>query len=558
MIAKHSLILFLEPLTEKDVLKKESHLWINFCEVSSTVYLVIGTENKGWYCDAGRIENLDFLSNKNLIFFVYKKFLRQFPTVKDVKFQSFFDLGLVCYILNTDIKNISKANYFFNVLEKNIERSVVQERELKNALQSFTTTFEILEIVKKAMGESKLTSKCVALENQVQSTLIVMEDNGISIDKPLLAQMHDEIFEQLNDIKEQILVFSNNKDMNVNSPKQLAVFLYDELKLSNRKKRSTNHEALEAIEKEHEVVSKLMQYRSISKLFSTYIKGFGGAMKEDGKIHTVFGQNETATGRLSSKNPNVQNISIRNEVQKKFRKIFIPSKENHLLISADYSQIELRIVAHLAKDADMIQWFKEGRDVHTHTASRIFNKTIEKITDHERQEAKRINFGILYGMSSFGLSKELKIPIFRCEEYIDSYFENFPKIKEYQNKLIKEAEKKGYLETFAGRKRYFPDLQSRNKNIRKNAERTAINFPIQGSAADLIKIAMVQIQQKIDDGKIEAAMLIQIHDELIFEAPENSLSVVTKEIEKTMESVIVLETGLKVNVSSGKNLYNVK
>jgi len=348
-------------------------------------------------------------------------------------------------------------------------------------------------------------------------------------------------------------------EFNINSPVQVGEVLFDRLHLDDKAKKtktgqySTSEDVLEKLRHKHPIVDKILEYRGLKKLLSTYIDALPQLIHpKTGKIHTSYNQTNTATGRLSSSNPNLQNIPIRDELGKEIRKAFIP-EENSLFLSADYSQIELRVMAHLSNDQNMIEAFRNGLDIHAATAAKIYKVPLEKVTPEMRRHAKTANFGIIYGISAFGLAERLGISRTEAKTLIDEYFLAYPQIKTYIESAIKKAKENGYVETLLGRKRFLPDINSQNSVVRGFAERNAVNAPIQGSAADIIKIAMVNIQRKLEKENLQAKMILQVHDELNFTVPVNELETVRKLVVYEMEHAFPLSVPLIVDCGVGNN-----
>jgi DNA polymerase-1 len=352
-------------------------------------------------------------------------------------------------------------------------------------------------------------------------------------------------------------------EFNINSPKQLSEVLFEKLKLPVVKRTktgvSTDEEVLTKLASKHPLPESLLEYRELSKLKSTYVDTLPSLVNaKTGKVHTSFNQAVTQTGRLSSSDPNLQNIPIKTEEGRRIRKAFVPSGKGNILISADYSQIELRIVAHLSGDKHLIKAFKEGLDIHTFTASLVFGVAEKEVTPEMRNMAKTVNFGIIYGMSPYGLSQSLKIEVDKAKEFIDSYFERYPDVKIYLEGLIEAARENGFVTTLLGRRRYIPEINSQDIRIRQFAERTAINAPIQGSAADIIKVAMIAIQEKIEKKHLKSRMILQVHDELVFDAvkaEEKEMIVIVKE---GMENVIKLKVPVEAHLEAGSNWLDME
>ena len=349
-----------------------------------------------------------------------------------------------------------------------------------------------------------------------------------------------------------------DKIFNINSPKQLASVLYDDLGLKGGgRKRSTSAEVLEKLRGVHPIIESLLDYRKFSKIMSTYIEGLKKHIQPDQKIHTTFNQTMTQTGRLSSSDPNLQNISVRDEEGREIRKAFV-AKEGHVLLSADYSQIELRMLAHMANETHMIQAFQEDVDIHNKTATLIFHCQSDEVDSGMRRIAKTVNFGIVYGQTAFGLSTQLKISRKEATEFMDSYFASYPNIHQFMNTLIEQCKENGYVETLFHRRRMIPEINDKNFMTREFGKRAAMNAPIQGSAADLIKIAMIRVNEAMKKANVKSKMLLQIHDELIFEVPEEELDQMKALVKEAMENAMELRVPLKASIQAGKTWYEAK
>lgn len=387
--------------------------------------------------------------------------------------------------------------------------------------------------------------------------LASMEQEGVKLDTSMLKEYGMALSKELDDIEKRVRDMAEDPSLNVSSPKQLSVILYDKMDLGLGKKgggRSTDEETLMEIIDKHPIIPAILEFRNLKKLISTYIEPLPALVsKSSGKLHTTYNQALTATGRLSSVKPNLQNIPIRTERGREIRRAFIPSRPDGVILSADYSQIELRLMAHMSGDPDFINAFREGRDIHSATASKIFGIPEEELTKEQRGRAKTANFGIIYGISSFGLSQRLNIPRAESKKLIEDYFRSYPKVKEYMTGMTEMAKKDGYVTTLYGRRRYLPDINSRNQVVRGLAERNAVNAPIQGSAADIIKVAMIRLWKRLQNENLKSRMVLQVHDELVFDVypgEEEILSVIVKE---EMERVIELSVPLTVECQYGRN-----
>jgi len=437
-------------------------------------------------------------------------------------------------------------------------RQVPLDKITEYAAEDADITCQLKQILAPKLTENKLEYLFHDIEMPLMLVLCDMEKTGVLIDTQALALSSRKLTEELKKSEQEIYQMAGF-EFNVSSAKQVGELLFDRLKVIEKAKKtksgqySTNEEILESLKGKHPVVDKILEYRGLKKLLSTYIDALPALINpKTGKVHTSFNQTVTATGRLSSSNPNLQNIPIRDEQGKEIRKAFI-AEPACVLLSADYSQIELRIMAHLSRDTNMTDAFCSGEDIHAATAAKIYHVPIEQVTGNMRRNAKTANFGIIYGISTFGLSERLGIPRGEAKELIDGYFASYPQIRQYIDESIAAARQQGWVETILHRKRYLPDINSHNANVRGFAERNAINAPIQGSAADIIKIAMVNIAKQLKINSLKTKMILQVHDELNFNVPENELVQVQKIITQEMENAVSLSVPLKVDVGIGQN-----
>jgi DNA polymerase-1 len=398
------------------------------------------------------------------------------------------------------------------------------------------------------------------MEEPLAKVLAQMERDGVKVDLARLKEFAEGLRKELAEREARIREMADEPSLNISSPKQVGDLLFDKLKLDPRAKKSgkgqytTDEATLVAIAYRHPIVDEILEFRAVKKLLSTYIEPFPSYISEkDGRVHTTFNQALTATGRLSSSNPNLQNIPVRTERGKEIRKAFVPGIPDGLIVSADYSQIELRIMAHLSCDTHLTQAFRDGVDVHAATAAKIFRIPVEEVTREQRGMAKTANFGIMYGISSFGLAQRLHLNRTAAKELIDGYFEAFPAIRGFIDDSISFARENGYVETLFGRRRYLPDISARNATVRALAERNAVNAPIQGTSADIIKLAMIRVAEKLKEEGLRSRMVLQIHDELLFEAPAEEVPKLQKLVKDVMENVIQLSVPLTVECSSGNN-----
>lgn len=415
-------------------------------------------------------------------------------------------------------------------------------------------------LAKKFEEDKGVEELYYSIEMPLISVLAQMEVNGFKIDTNMLSAFGEELGKELALIENKIRELAEQPDLNVSSPMQLGVVLFEKLKIDPKAKKnkrgnySTDEETLTELADKHPIVNEILRFRAIKKLLSTYIEPFPSLIDPaDGKVHTTFNQALTATGRLSSVKPNLQNIPIRTEMGKEIRRAFIGSSAQHRIVSADYSQIELRIMAALSGDNDMIEAFRNGKDIHTATAAKIFKEETEDVTSDQRRIAKTANFGIIYGISPFGLSQRLNIPRKEAKELIEEYFLNYPAISEYIERMKVQARENGFVQTIFGRKRYLKDINSRNATVRGFAERNAINAPIQGSAADIIKMAMINVAKALKENNLESKMILQVHDELVFDCPVGEVEKVKAIVREQMENVTRLSVPLTVECNDGEN-----
>lgn len=426
------------------------------------------------------------------------------------------------------------------------------------ACEDADITLKLKGILEKEIENQGLADLLYNIEQPLVYVLADMEYTGVRLDSEALKEFSAKLTQQLIKIETEIFELSK-VEFNINSAKQVGEVLFDQLKIVDKPKKTktgqyvTSEEVLESMKDSHPIVAKILEYRGLKKLLSTYVDALPALIsKTDGKVHTSYNQTVTSTGRLSSSNPNLQNIPIREDLGREIRKAFIPD-ENCLFFSADYSQIELRIMAHLSKDQHMIEAFRSGADIHAATAAKIYKVPIEEVDSDMRRKAKTANFGIIYGISVFGLSERLAIPRGEAKMLIDGYFESFPQVKEYMDESIKVAQEKGYVETILGRKRFLPDINSRNAVVRGYAERNAINAPIQGSAADIIKVAMNRIFERFEKDNLKSKMILQVHDELNFNVYPDEVDKVQQIVVEEMESAYRMDVPLRADFGIGKN-----
>jgi DNA polymerase-1 len=438
-------------------------------------------------------------------------------------------------------------------------RSVETEKLRDYACEDADLTLRLKEVLAPELEKYNLTDLFNNLEMPLVPVLLDMEMAGVKLDTRALNEYGVELRRQIITLEDEIIALAG-ENFNVSSPKQLGEILFEKLRidlnarLTKTKQYSTNEEVLIQLKDRHPIIGKVLEFRGLKKLLNTYVEVLPGLINQGtGKIHTSFNQAITATGRLSSNNPNLQNIPIRDENGREIRRAFIPSDNDHVFLSADYSQIELRIMAALSLDPQMMETFSKNQDIHAITASKIFKVPVEQVTSEMRRKAKTANFGIIYGISTFGLSQRLNISRIEAKELIDGYFENFPQVKKYMEKSITMARKDGFVQTIMGRRRYLSDINSNNQVVRGMAERNAINTPIQGSAADIIKAAMINIHREFENNRLESKMILQVHDELNFDVKKPELEVVQQIVKKEMESAVQLPVPLTVEIKSANN-----
>ena len=512
-----------------------------------------------------RIEYLKKLFQKNditIIGYDLKKILK-FLYKLNIKINSVcFDTKIAHYLINPDL------GHDFNILCEtylNYRTQFVKNSEIENpkelSMEKSDLNFQLVEFLMNDLKSGKLVDLFKKLEMPLLKVLAEMEFNGIKINLKFLQNLSQNYSEELKSIEKNIFNHSE-EEFNLASPKQLGDILFEKLKIIDKPKKtktgqySTSEEVLSGLSKNHEIINEVLKWRSLQKLINTYVDALPKQINEDSRrIHTVFNQAVASTGRLSSQNPNLQNIPIRSEKGREIRKAFICENNDFVMLAADYSQIELRVIASLSKDPNMISAFNDNLDIHSSTASKVFNVEIKNVSKEQRSNAKTVNFGIIYGVSAFGLSNQTDLSRSESKDLIESYFKAYPELKNYISNQINFARENGYVETILGRRRYLKDINSRNPIVRGGAERNAVNAPVQGSAADIIKIAMVKISDKIKLNNFKSKMLVQVHDELIFEIYKPELQKMKELIKKEMESVFTLNVPLTVDIGIGENWH---
>ena len=483
-----------------------------------------------------------------------------------------FDVKIAAYLLDVTVKTeLDKIvfNTLGNIIKseeeiygKGVKRTLPTNEILYPYLaQVVKSIFDLKEIQSARLKEENMDSLYKNIEVKVARVLANMEYEGIHVSKKALEDMSDELDERIKILEASIHTLAGS-EFNIASPKQLGIVLFEDLGLPPVKKTKTGYstsvEVLEQLQHSHEIIPLIMEYRVLTKLNSTYAKGLVKDITRKGKIHTRYEQTLTQTGRLSSVNPNLQNIPTRIEEGKKIRKAFIPASDDRVILSIDYSQIELRVLAHMAQDKGMIDAFTHDLDIHTKTASEVNGVSLDEVTPTMRREAKAVNFGIVYGISDFGLSNNLGITRKRAKEFIDKYLETFSGVNKYMTDIVEFAKEHGYVETLYNRRRALPEINAKNKIVASLNARLAMNTPIQGTAADIIKLAMINAFEYIEETKVDAKLLLQVHDELIFDVNKDVVDEFTIEMVKIMEEAVELDVKLKAEASSGSSWYDTK
>lgn len=559
----------------KELLKSYSFLWADMNQEhyqDATLYgFGIMYGNKIEYIELeNAFKDKDFLQylarEKNKITYNAKQIYHMLHKYKFEFCDIYFDLQIASFLIDATITDFDKlleayqlsscysANDIYGKKGKPIkasldDRVLYVQTQLKNI-------YILYPMMEERLKQYELEYLFYEVEMPLCKILYKMEVQGICVNVEILETITQETSAKLESLSKIIYEFAG-QEFNINSPKQLSEILYDKLELKSNKKRSTAAEVLEKLKDKHPIVPYLIEHRKYSKLYSTYAQGLQKHISADGKIHTIFNQTQTQTGRLSSSDPNLQNISIKDQEGKEIRKAFV-AREGFKLLTADYSQIELRMLAHMANEEEMIHAFHQHIDIHTKTAMEIFNVKKEDVSDYMRRCAKTVNFGIVYGQSDFGLSDQLHIPIAEAKDFISRYFQSYPKINEFMNQQITFCETHGYVKTLFQRRRYIPEIHHKNYMLKEFGKRAAMNAPIQGSAADLIKLAMVHIDKQMELHHVQSKMILQIHDELIFEVPDEEVSIMKDIVEKGMQEVLQLSVPLVAEASIAQNWFDTK
>ena len=492
----------------------------------------------------------------------------------DVKVKGkLFDTMLAHYLINPDMRHNMDvlAETYLNYTPVSITeligkkgknqksmRDVPLDQQTEYAVEDADITLQLKQHFEKELDEAGTRKLFDDIEIPLLRVLAAMEVEGINLDVNFLESLSGDLNADIERLTSEIYEEAG-EEFKISSPKQLGEILFDKMKLVDKPKKtktgqySTAEDVLSYLAKDHDIIQKVLDYRGLSKLKSTYVDALPEQVAQDGRVHTDYMQTVAATGRLSSNNPNLQNIPIRTERGRQVRKAFVPRDENHTLLAADYSQIELRIIAALSEEENMIQAFTNGEDIHASTAAKVFNVPLEEVTREQRSNAKTVNFGIIYGVSAFGLSNQTDLSRGEAKELIDNYYKSYPKLRNYMSELVDFARENGYVKTVLDRRRYLNGINSSNGVVRGAAERNAVNAPIQGSAADIIKIAMINIFEKLENSDYKTKMLLQVHDELVFDVPNTELDDIKNLIKTEMESAFKMAVPLDVEVGVGQN-----
>jgi len=535
--------------------------------------LTLSTSSQGkYYVSEGNVEDFaPLLSDREIVKCGFDlKFQANVLAASGVSLEgSFRDVGLMHYLLDPEkshkIEILAKSYLGIDIEdeEEDVPMSLFDEagpESEKSRTKEAAAALALSEKIGDELSSSPAKSLYDSMEEPLLKVLARMEQTGVKVDLGQLRSFADGLRHELDALQTEIREMAGEPGLNISSPKQIGDLLFDKLRLDPKAKRNsrgaygTDETTLLDIADRHPIVDKILEFRAVKKLLSTYIEPFPSYIEPStGKIHTTFNQALTATGRLSSSNPNLQNIPIRTERGKEIRKAFVPSRPDGVILSADYSQIELRIMAHLCADEHLTAAFRDGVDVHMATAAKIYGIPVGEVTREQRGIAKTANFGIMYGISSFGLAQRLRISRSAAKKIIDDYFTAFPSIRTYIDKTVADARENGYVETLFGRRRYLPDITSRNATVRALAERNAVNAPVQGTSADIIKLAMIAVDRRIREAGLQSRMVLQIHDELVFDAIPSEIETLKSIVVSEMENVIKLSVPLTVECNYGKN-----
>lgn len=551
---------------------------------NGTLFLLFNTENESTYSlvnikdiyinflDKNYAINIEKLKDKE----DFLKSLKYILESKDIKKVS-YDVKAPYVVLNKwgiDFKNVifdikiaayliepSRSDYDLNILIPHYLKREIRTQGEEKFIKEVSALKDLYEEIRDEIKSLHMEMLYYDVELPLVKVLSFMEQEGFKVDREMLQQIGEKFQIEIDKMQKEIYVLAD-EEFNINSPKQLGKILFEKLDLPVIKKTktgySTNAEVLEALKDKHPIIEKITYYRQLTKLYSTYVEGLKNVIDTDEKIHSTFNQTVTTTGRLSSTEPNLQNIPIKYEMGKEIRKVFVAEDEGSVLLSADYSQIELRVLAHISEDENLIDAFKHHDDIHTKTASEVFKVPLDEVTSTMRSNAKAVNFGIVYGIGDFSLAQDLKISRKEAKAYIDAYFDRYPKVKDYMDKTIQQAHREMYVTTILNRRRHIPEIADSKKMIKALGERLAMNTPIQGSAADIIKMAMVKVYNSLKENKLKSKLILQVHDELILNVEKDELDKVKEIVKNSMENVMPLNVPLEVDMHEGESWYDAK
>ena len=559
----------LEDKNKKQPLGKKEFVGISLCLSKEEVYVIPqeGFLTEGYLCDKLK----DLMQHTKMVTFDIKQ---QYSYIGANTGRGFFDVLIGAYLCNplkSDYGVVDIAGEYLGLMISDRSR-LLEKLSLRQAWEEKTENFKeyagflsyvpfaAMPEVKKRLDQEGMLPLFEEIEMPLSFVLYSMEKEGVSVEKEALKAYGDALAVKIETLENSVYEQAGEK-FNLNSPKQLGEILFVKKGIKGGKKTKTGYstaaEVLEKLAPEHPMIADILEYRTLAKLKSTYADGLGTCIQEDGKIHTTFNQTITATGRISSTEPNLQNIPMRMELGRQIRKVFVPRKD-YVFVDADYSQIELRLLAHMSGDERLIEAYKMDSDIHRITASNVFHIPMDEVTDLQRRNAKAVNFGIVYGISSFGLSQDLSISRKEAAEYIDKYFETYPGVKIYLDELVKEGKEQGFVTTLFGRKRPIPELSSSNFMQRSFGERVAMNSPLQGTAADIMKIAMIRVFEKIEKERLKSRMILQVHDEILIEAAKEEEDMIKKILEEEMKGAACLAVTLETDIHSGTDWYEAK
>ena len=541
-------------------------------------FIIYSEKNNKCFEIVDVLEFKDIFENKEILKCSYKQ-KEEFIMLWNKNIQAknlMFDIAIAGYILNSNINkytieylaneyiNFDVSEYILEEQNKQEEQitlfdNIEQQKEDKTYIYAYAI-YKLYNVLTQKMEEAGSINLFNKIEMPLAEVLASMQYEGIYIDKNELVEFGKELQEKINILTQEIYELTG-EEFNINSTKQLGEILFEKLKLTAKKKTKTGYstdvDVLEKIKYEHPVIEKILEYRQLQKLNSTYVEGLIPYIDNEGRIHSKFHQTVTTTGRISSTDPNLQNIPTRMELGRKLRKVFKP-KQGSIFVDADYSQIELRVLAHISEDKNMIEAFCNNEDIHAQAASKVFNIPLEEVTKEERTKAKAVNFGIVYGISEFGLGEQLGVSRKKAKEYIEQYLNKYNGIQEFMTNIVEGTKEKGYVETLYNRRRYVPELKSNNYMVRQFGGRVAMNTPIQGTAADIMKIAMINVYNKLKENNLKSKIIVQVHDEILVETIESEKEEVKQIVKEEMENVIKLKVPLLAEVEEGYNWYEAK